>query len=514
MKKLITLLALAILFMGCNDKISPSNTSINNEKNLKPIQNISKKEIDTKIEVVEKKEVLEQPEIKVEKQLIKKEITVEKEPELEFYPKQELKRTSSIATKKTIKNFDFDIIKKGYKDNNTLLIVGGIQGDEPGGFMAASLIATHYDITKGSVWIVPNLNFYSIIKRSRGPYGDMNRKFAGLSPNDPEYESIQRIKSYIKHEDVKLIVNLHDGSGFYRPTYIDKLHSPYKWGQCSIIDQENIKTEKYSDLFKISNQVVNHVNKFLINKEDVYHLHNTRTIEGDKEMEKTLTYYAINQGKAAFGNEASKNLPTHKRIYYHLLALEKYMDIMGIEYKRKFNLDDKVVKNIIENDIEISLYNNKIKLPLSQVRNILKYFPITKDGKIDFIPSNPLMSIVKKENEYTIYYGNRRLARLKADYIDHANEQKSVKLNVDSKDKEIEFGSLITVKDTFKVYPIDDYRVNVIGFTNKTKKETNTKISRQKMMKHYSIDKNGSTYRVEFYTKEKFAGMILVKFTS
>ena len=56
-------------------------------------------------------------------------------------------------------SFDFDFIKKGVQDDNTLLIVGGIQGDEPGAFMAASLIATHYNITKGSVWIVPNLIF-------------------------------------------------------------------------------------------------------------------------------------------------------------------------------------------------------------------------------------------------------------------------------------------------------------------------------------------------------------------
>jgi len=74
--------------------------------------------------------------------------------------------------------FDFKLIKKGQDNNNTMLVIGGIQGDEPGGFISASLLATHYEITKGSLWIVPNLNFYSIIKRSRGPYGDMNRKFA------------------------------------------------------------------------------------------------------------------------------------------------------------------------------------------------------------------------------------------------------------------------------------------------------------------------------------------------
>ena len=76
---------------------------------------------------------------------------------------------------------DFDLIKKGEDNNNTLLIIGGIQGDEPGGFVSASVLSTHYEITSGSVWVVPNLNFNSIIERSRGPYGDMNRKFANLS---------------------------------------------------------------------------------------------------------------------------------------------------------------------------------------------------------------------------------------------------------------------------------------------------------------------------------------------
>ena len=162
------------------------------------------------------------------------------------------------------KSFDFDLIKKGQDDDNTLLIVGGIQGDEPGGFMAASLITTHYKIQKGSVWIVPNLNFYSIIKRSRGPYGDMNRKFAKIPKNDPDYDSIQRIKEYISSDSVKLILNLHDGSGYYRKNYVDNMHSPNRWGQSSIIDQANLDVERYGNLQEISQRVCTYLNKNLI----------------------------------------------------------------------------------------------------------------------------------------------------------------------------------------------------------------------------------------------------------
>jgi len=410
--------------------------------------------------------------------------------------------------------FNFELIKKGIENNNTLLVIGGIQGDEPGGFMSASLLATHYDIIDGSLWIVPNLNFYSIIKRSRGPYGDMNRKFAKLSKKDPEYNTIQKIKSYINHDKVKMVVNLHDGSGYYRHKYIDKNHSPYKWGQCSIIDQEKIDTSMYPNLADISAQVVKHVNSHVLKDEDRYHQHNTKTRDGDEEMAKSLTFYAINQGKAAFGNEASKNLPTHKRVYYHLLALEKYMDIVGIKYKRKFKLTPNGVYHALNNDIYISMYNGKITLPLSEVKNILKYIPLKKSDIVEFKASNPLLTIYKKNNFYVIQYGNRRLTRLKAQYKEHDNINKQVKLIIDSNEKIVNFGSIVDVEKDFLVKDTDDYRVNIIGYSNRSKKETDITISRAKIPKRFSIDKKGRIYRVEYYTKnkDKFAGMVLIKF--
>lgn len=410
--------------------------------------------------------------------------------------------------------FDFDLIKKGTDDGNTLLVVGGIQGDEPGGFISASLLATHYDITEGSVWIVPNLNFYSIIKRSRGPYGDMNRKFAHLAKSDPEYEIIQRIKSYIKDDNVKLVVNLHDGSGFFRPTYEDRLHSPSRWGQCAIIDQTTIDIPVYGNLKKISDEVVSYVNENLMKDEHKYHVHNTRTIEGDKEMEKTLTYFAINNGKAAFGNEASKSLATHERVYYHLLALEKYMDVMGIKYKRKFDFTSKGVYAAINNDIYISLYDNKINLPLSKIRGFLKYFPIKKDEILDFKASNPLLTILKERNIYTIHYGNRRLSKLKADYQDYDEESNRVQLLIDGKLRYVEFGSIVNVSKNFLVKHDKNFRVNVIGYTNKRKIETDISIAKNQIASRFSVDKGGDIYRVEYYSQNKFAGMILVKFTS
>jgi len=411
-----------------------------------------------------------------------------------------------------VKSFDFDFIKKGEKDDNTLLIIGGIQGDEPGAFMAASLIATHYDIKKGSVWVIPNLNFYSIIKRSRGPYGDMNRKFAALSKDDPDYNTVQRIKKYIQSDEIKLILNLHDGSGFYREKYINNKMSPYRWGNCAIVDQSNLDIKRYGNLEEISTKVVNSINTKLIRDRDKYHVKNTKTRLGDKEMEKTLTYFAIKNGKAAFANEASKELNLQERVYYHLLAIEEYMNIMGIEYERKFDISTVAIKKVIDHDIFISFYDEKIKLPLSKVRKLLKYFPINKDGSLDFTPSSPLMTIVKKGKEYIIHYGNRRLAKLHPDYIKFIEDERDISITIDGITKNIKFGDIIYAKNTFNIKPISDLRVNVIGYVNKKKKEVGIDIKRKEVAKRFSIDKDGNLFRIEFYKGDNFAGMILLGF--
>jgi len=383
--------------------------------------------------------------------------------------------------------------------------------------MAASLFSTHYTISKGSVWIIPNLNFYSIIKRSRGPYGDMNRKFAKLSKSDPEYKIIQRIKKYIRAPEVSLILNLHDGSGFYRPKYIDKNHQPRKWGQSSVIDQEILTgVDKYYNTHAISEKVVNHMNKHLLKKEHMYRTKNTHTrfkkTHEETEMAKTLTYYAVTNGKAAFGHETSKSLSVSQRVYYKLLAIEKYMDIMGIKYKRSFPLTVRGIKKALNDDINITFNDTDISLPLKDIRNIQKYFPINKDGVIKYLPSNPLIKIIKIKNEYVIYYGNRRLTKLQADYKEHLNFNTKVKFIIDGNSKEIKFGDTIRVSKSFLIKNDNRFRINVIGYKNKSGIETDHYITKKKFLKQYSIEKNGNIYRIEFYKGKKFVGMILSEF--
>ncbi len=412
---------------------------------------------------------------------------------------------------------EYSFIKKGEADDNTVLVIGGIQGDEPGGFLAASLLATEYKIKKGSLWVVPNLNFASIIKRNRGIYGDMNRKFANIKDSDPDAKSVQGIKELITDKSVAMIVHLHDGSGFWRPTHINNMLNPNRWGNIAIIDQSHLSGAKYGELELNAQKVVDKINQNLLKPLHKYHIKNTHTSDGDKEMLKSLTYFAITQNKAAFANEASKTLPSHERVYYHLLAVEEYLRLAGIEFERGFELTPEMIKERIEKEVEIVLFNNRFFLSLHDPRAKIGFVPIPRDTALEYSASNPLTALVQDKSGITVHYGNRTLTRLIPQYFTYSSLASSAEIQIDENEaKQINFGEKIGVKNSFLVLPKEGARANIIGYAGLKEDESGIKISKNQFDKRYSIDKAGRIFRVELYeigeAQDKFIGMFLVEF--
>ncbi len=396
---------------------------------------------------------------------------------------------------------------------STLLIIGGIQGDEPGGFNAASLITTRYRILKGDVRVIPNLNFLSIIKRSRGVYGDLNRKFAMISETDPEFDIISKVKNIILDKDVDIILNLHDGSGFYRETYIDAMHSQKRWGQSVIIDQEQMNAEHHGNLAGIANRVVARVNQQLYDPEHAYRVNNTNTNLGNVEMAKTLTWFSVLNGKPAFGVEASKSFMTSKRVYYHLQVIEAFMEYLGIEYERRFELTQEGITSAINRDINLAFYDSKIFLDAENIRSHLRFFPLRKGAGIEFTANNPLITVVNNGSNYRVFYGNRQLTQLLPEYFEYDSDLDAVTMQIDGNRKRVGFGEMVSVSKWFRVEPVEGYRVNVIGFKQKgITNEGGITIGRKDIQSAFSVDLGGGKYRVEVYREEKFAGMILVDF--
>ena len=410
-------------------------------------------------------------------------------------------------------NLDFTLHKLGTDDGPTMLIVGGIQGDEPGGFNAANLIVSQYRITKGSVWVVPNLNLLSIIRCNRGIYGDLNRKFAALGNTDPDYETIRRIKAVLTAPDVEVILNLHDGSGYYRHTYIDSMRCPMRWGQSVIIDQETLPTNHWGNLGDMARMVCHRVNQKLYDPEHALHVKNTKTRLGDVEMEKTLTYFAILRDKAAFGLEASKYLSSGMRAYYHLQMIEAFMTTMGIEFERPFDLTAEAVTSAIDSNVAVAFYGNRVFLDLENVRERVGYVPLRKGSVLEFRPSNPLLTMEAEGKNYAVYYGNKLLTRIHPQYFEYDYGLDSLEMTVDGKTQTVPFGSMVSVSENFTVAPISGGRVNVIGFTQPGQEdEAGLSINKSEILPRFSLDNTGGVFRVEAYRDGKFAGMVLVRF--
>ncbi|MDL2272163.1 succinylglutamate desuccinylase/aspartoacylase family protein [Desulfovibrio sp. OttesenSCG-928-I05] len=413
-------------------------------------------------------------------------------------------------------SLDFSMHRMGPGEGPTLLVIGGIQGDEPGGFSAAALLTTHYTITRGEVWVVPNLNFPSIITRSRGNSGDMNRKFAHIDAKDPDYHAVRRIQEIILDPQVDLVLNLHDGSGFYRPHYENELMNPKRWGQCVIIDQEDMDADHpFSNLIRMADAAVADANMGLLKPEHQYHTRNTRTREGDKEMEKSLSYFALRNGKAAFGVEASKNFTTEYRSYYHICILESFMRQMGIEFTRHFPLSPKGVQTAINSNIGISLCAGRVVIPLDNVRPaIAGYVPLRRNAALEAAGSSPLLAVLPEKNKWQVAYGNRRLTLITPEYLDFDDSLTQLELVVDGKTVTVFPGEIVWAESSFLVRSQKGFRVNAIGARKEKKdgSECEVELRKADFMNNYSIDVGGTTYRVEIYKGKAFAGMFLVRF--
>ncbi len=403
--------------------------------------------------------------------------------------------------------------KQGPHSGPTLLVIGGVDGDEPGGFHAAAMLVTRYKIHEGSLWIVPNLNAKAILERRRG---DMNLKFDFLSENDPQYEIIKRIKSIITQPQVDLVLNLHDGSGFYHPSRISSEKNQYKWGQCCVIDQKELPETRFGNLQHLAETGIRRINAQALSADQHFHLKNvkTGTARADIPTKKSLSFFAVRNNKPALAIEASKSHPVQVRVYYHLLALESFMQQMGIGFSRDFDLTPDGVSQAIRNDARLSLADGRIQLELNNLRDTLRYFPLPKSGGPEMAAMNPLVTLLPNDNRYRIHYGNNRLAVLDPQFFELDQSIENVEMQIDGVSQSVPFGSILPVEKDFQVNNQEGYRVNVIGFTRQGngRSDAHVRISRNQLDRHHSIDKAGLLYRVEVYRDERFSGMVLVDF--
>ena len=222
----------------------------------------------------------------------------------------------------------------GVEKGKTLLIIGGIQGNEPGGYLAADLYVD-MSLKKGNLIVVPRANFYSIVRNQRGVKGDMNRKFADFSEEDNDNKIVNVLKKLIAESDY--LLNLHDGSGFYSEKWESDLRNPKRYGQSIIADCDQYYAEKNKILYlgDLAKKVCKTVNSQIDNQDYHFRFNNHRTAEPNTihvEQRKSATYYALTHHEIpAFGIETSKGIPSYiLRVKLQTMIINAFMKEFGI----------------------------------------------------------------------------------------------------------------------------------------------------------------------------------------
>lgn len=407
---------------------------------------------------------------------------------------------------------DFSIFElSGKEPGNTLLVIGGIHGDEPGGYFAPALVTKHYSITKGNLIVVPNLNFDSIVLNRRGIYGDMNRKFHEISKKDADFTPVSRIKELITDPRVDFVINLHDGHGFYRNEWENSIFNPLAWGQAYIIDQKSIDDVKFGNLDEITSRMVQRLNKSnLAIDHHTFSVKNTQTKHKDEQMQMSLTYFAITHLKPALAIETSKNISElDTKVLYQLRSMEAIMDEMGIEYHRDFELNKESIDTLIKEYGEVVI-NERFTLPLEGSKDAIYYVPLkSKENKFEF--THPLGAVVDRKEFLQVMVGNIPIVRLYPQYFDLKCSKNSTTVFVDGVQTEVRFGEKISAKKTFMVKEDPAFRVNLIGFVTKDRvSQDGIEVKKSDFIPRFSLDKEVKTFRVEFYQDENFCGTLTV----
>ena len=442
----------------------------------------------------------------------------------------------------------------GKQPGKTLMLIGGIQGNEPGGFLSADLYAD-MSLAKGNLIVVPRANFYSIILNQRGAHGDMNRKF---THEDTSYSIEDKIVTILKKliSESDYLLNLHDGAGYYYPKHINKWRNPMRFGQAIIADCKEYRvpgTNRVIHLEEMAQEVLSVVNPHIENDLHKFHFMNTRTADKDSqhgEQRKSATYYALtNHHIPAFGVETSKFLPSiDLKVWYHNLVINAFKNLFGIVPESpSLVLDPPLLKYLvvsINGQIPIVIKENQTlamragdSVTVSHIESnyerglsldILGYGDLN-DYRREFVIFRDTSIVVRKDNhifaEIPVKISKKspaeeelttRRAKIDAFVIETKGHQI---LLSDGDTLELVKGDKLKIVDVLPSSPESSgIKVNFKGFVGDWKNNTGEDRgyvidTGTDLLKRYSLNKEGVSYEIIASDGDRLAGRMVIKLT-
>lgn len=120
-------------------------------------------------------------------------------------------KTLASGTKFATKMYIIDSGKAG----PTVMIVGGVHGNEKAGYTAAGKL-TDYNIKKGKLIVIPRANVPAIDagKRTASGYTDLNRQFPTSKKGSAKGTLAKDIMKVVRDYDVDWLMDMHEGYGY------------------------------------------------------------------------------------------------------------------------------------------------------------------------------------------------------------------------------------------------------------------------------------------------------------
>lgn len=196
-------------------------------------------------------------------------------------------------------------------DGPTIMVIGGIHGDEPAGYYAADSIST-WAIDRGTLIVLPRANPPAIAERSRSAAGnpDLNRSFPGSHNSDNPTEKLAaHITDIIIEYEPLWVIDLHEA------LYCER-QFPGALGQTFIYPNEG------SDLDLVL-ELLNAVNRTIYSEE--YHFLVLRGAAVGSAIETAQLH-----GSESIIIETCMQMPLDERIKFQRQTVSSLLYLLGI----------------------------------------------------------------------------------------------------------------------------------------------------------------------------------------
>ncbi len=102
------------------------------------------------------------------------------------------------------------------KPGPRVMVLGGVHGNEPGGWFAAEAIAD-WQVERGSLLVLPRVNWRSaaVVERTLPEIGDINRAYPGNATGAPAQKIANAITEVGRDFSPELLYDLHESWVFY-----------------------------------------------------------------------------------------------------------------------------------------------------------------------------------------------------------------------------------------------------------------------------------------------------------